>query len=216
MFAIATLALSAAAAAEPSLDPRYQACIEGVKTDLEAGRSAAQQWAAEGGGAMAQHCLAVADLAAGFPKLAAARLQSITERNDAGDNTVRAKILAQSAEAWLEAELPENAETVVEQAFDLTPDAGELHLVAAKIYELQDRPLDVIKSVDAAEALNLGSAAGFVARGRAQFKTGNYEAAAHDVVRALSLDPRNIDALVLRGELRQTGIAIDVDYAGSR
>ena len=58
----------------------YQECVALIKNDLEAGRRRAQQWVSTGGGADARHCLAIADLESGFPKLAAARLEEIAER----------------------------------------------------------------------------------------------------------------------------------------
>jgi len=214
MSVLIALALAVQTAMADQIDPRYQDCVSLIDADMEIGRIAAQQWAAEGGGAIAQHCLALADLAAGFPKLAAARFQEIAGRSDAGDAGIRAKILAQAANAWLEAGLPQNAGDAIDEAFLLTPDAGELNLVAAKVYEAQERPLDVIKAVSAAQSAGLGSAAGFVSRGRAYFQTGDTEAAANDVVNALQIDPYNLDALVLRGELQQTGIVIEVHYGG--
>ena len=96
------LSLSAAAQApEEQLDPRYADCVQLLDADLDLGRVAAQQWVDEGGGAEARHCLAVADLKAGFPKLAALRLEQIAQRKDAGDDYVRARIYSQAAEAWL-------------------------------------------------------------------------------------------------------------------
>lgn len=191
---------------------RYDDCIALLEADLEIGRIAAQQWVGEGGGSDARHCLAMADLKAGFPKLAAARLDEIAQRKDAGDDYVRAKLLAQAAEAWLKAEERERAEESLNEAQQLVPDSGELQLTAAKVYHALERWQDVIDAVDAAEDAGFVSADTFVFRARAYKSFGNYETAAQDVVNALSLDPMNIDALVLRGELQQTGIAIDVYY----
>src|SRR5690606_19581999 len=90
-----------AAAGAFSLSPRYADCIQFVEADLDIGRIAAQQWVSEGGGSEARHCLAIADLKAGFPKLSALRLEEIAQRKDAGDDYVRARVLSQAAEAWL-------------------------------------------------------------------------------------------------------------------
>ncbi|MEM9014232.1 MAG: hypothetical protein AAGB02_03900 [Pseudomonadota bacterium] len=207
------LIFALALAASP-VNERYQDCVTLVQADLEIGRIAAQQWVGDGGGAMALHCLARADAAAGFPKLAATRLEDIAERKDAGDALERARILSQAAEAWLDAGNVHNAANANERAFALAPDSGELHIVAAKIFESKGSPLEVIKSINAAEEQDLGSAAGFVARARAYKDIGDLEASADDIVRALALDPENVKALVLRGELQQAGIVIDVNYDG--
>jgi len=203
-------------ATAPGADPKYLDCISLIEANLEIGRIAAQQWTAEGGGNRAQHCLAVADLAAGFPKLAALRLEEIAKRLGADDPLIRARLLSQAATAWLEAAMPEQADATINQAMQLAPSAGELHLVAARVYHAQKRWLAVIKAVSAAEDDDIASAAGYVARARAQLSLGNNEAAANDVVRTLNLDPLSVDALVLRGELRQAGVVIEVHYGSDR
>ena len=206
------LAFFLAAPAE-TISPRYQDCITLVDADLELGRIAAQQWVSEGGGAEARHCLSIADLKAGFPKLAAARLEDISQRKDAGDDYVRARLLSQAAEAWLEGEEPDRAETALTQALALVPDSAELQLTAAKVYAAQERWQEVITAVSKAEDGDFISAGTYVLRGKARLIYGAYEGAADDVVAALTLDPVNVDALVLRGDLAQVGIDIGVALA---
>lgn len=208
------LFLAVAAAASADSTPRYLDCLTLVEADLELGRTAAQQWASEGGGADAQHCLAVADIAAGFPKLGAARLEDIAQRKDAGDDYVRARLLAQAAYAWLQGGEAAFAHNAIEKAFALAPDSGELQLTAAKIFAAQEKWQQVVSSVTAAEDAGFVSSSTFVLRGRALTELGDYQAAAQDVVNALSIDPTNVEALVLRGELQQTGVVIEV-YVGN-
>ncbi len=204
------LTLLAVLAPAETVSPRYSDCIELVSADLDLGRIAAQQWVGEGGGAEARHCLAVADLKAGFPKLAALRLEEIAQRNDAGDDYVRARLLAQAASAWLDANDATRAQAALDQSLALVPDSGELYLTAAKVHAAHQRWQDVISAVNRAEEDGFVSAETYVLRGRGRFVTGAYETAANDVVTALSLDPVNVDALVLRGELAQVGVTIDV------
>lgn len=213
MSLISLFAALAAASAAPVTGQRYADCVQFVEADLELGRIAAQQWVNEGGGAEARHCLAQADLAAGFPKLAALRFEEIAEREDAGDDYVRARIYSQAAEAWLAAEEPDLAEKALGEALALVPDSGELQLTAAKVYAAQDRWQDVVKAVDTAELAGFVSPETYVLRGRGLYTLTNYEAAAHDVVSALTLDPTNIDALVLRGDLARAGVKIEVSLA---
>lgn len=200
------------AAVPETPDPEYTACVAAISDNVEAGRAAAVRWLSEGGGAPAQHCLAVADLAAGFPKSAAIRLAELAERSDAGDELVRARILSQAALAWVEAGELLEADRTIEEAFALAPDAGELFLAAAKIYAVNDRQQATIDAVTSAENAGFVSADGYVLRARAHFTLAQYLRAAEDDVEALKIDPFNLDALVLRGELAQAGIAIDADY----
>lgn len=206
------LAAALLLSADAPVSPRYADCVEFINADLELGRIAAQQWVSEGGGADARHCLAVADLKAGFPKLAALRLEEIAQRKDAGDDYVRARLLSQAAEAWLVAEQSDFALTALDQALALVPDSAELFLTAAKVYAAQERWQDVINAVNTAEEGGFISAETFVLRGRGRHQLGANERAAEDVVAALTLEPTNIDALVLRGDLAQTGITIDVSF----
>ncbi len=213
---VSVLAFSLAlTAADPSAIPvttRYDDCVALVQSDLEAGRAHAQRWTQEGGGAEAQHCLAIADMAAGFNKLAGARLEEAAERKDAGDDYMRARLLNQAALAWLEAGEIVNARRALNAAFTLVPDSGELQLTAAKLHAAEGQWSEAIAAVDAARQAGFVSAEAYVLRGRAHIAVGDYRAAAEDVVNALKLDPANIDAYTLRGEIQQTGIDINVAY----
>ncbi|MEM8771712.1 MAG: hypothetical protein AAGD92_08690 [Pseudomonadota bacterium] len=189
---------------------RYLDCLSLVEADVELGRRAAQLWVGEGATPSAQHCLAVADLAAGFSKLGAARLEALAERKDAGDEFIRARLLAQAAEAWLAADEADSADRAIKAAFEHAPGAGELHLTAASVHAAKGRQQQVVAAISAAEQAGFATPRGYVERGRAYLALGAYVAAAEDVVNALTLEPTNIDALTLRGDVQRTGIDIDV------
>lgn len=191
---------------------RYDDCIKVIVEDVALGRRAAEAWATEGGGAPALHCLAIADLAAGFPKLAAARLTEISERRDAGDQRSRARLLAESALAWLDADNPQQAEQSVVAAKRIAPILPELDFVAAKVYAVAGKWQAAADAVTAAEKAGVTSTEAYVIRGRAHRALGKDMEAADDVVAALNLDPYDLDALVLRGDLQQAGIEIEAYY----
>ena len=134
------------------LSPRYRDCVAHIAADLEIGRIAAQQWAEEGGGAQAQHCLAIADIAAGFPKLGAGRLETLSARPDAGDEETRARILAQAALAWLDADKSENASRALDGALQYAPELAELQIVAANVHAATQAWQAAADAVTAAEA----------------------------------------------------------------
>jgi hypothetical protein len=196
-----------------SVDPQYKECVALVKSDLEAGRAHATRWVNDGGGPPAHHCLAVAELAAGLPKVAAIRLEELASRSDTGDNLVRARILSQAALAWLQAEEPALAENAINAAFAAAPGAGELYLFAAMIYWAKGEAQATIDAIDAGERKSFTSIEGYVLRARAKHALLRHREAADDVVAALSIDPTNLDALVLRGELYQAGVDIEAYYA---
>jgi tetratricopeptide (TPR) repeat protein len=199
-------------ASEMAAGARHKECVRLIVEDAAQGREGAQRWALEGGGAPAQHCLAIADLAAGFPRLAAARLTDISERADAGDAAARARVLAEAALAWLEADDIPEAEQAIMEAKSRAPDLAELDFVAAKIYAEANRWQAAADAVSSAERRGATSPEAYVIRARAHRALGRIEDAANDVVAALSMDPFNVDALTLRGELRQAGVEIEAYY----
>ncbi|MEM8937583.1 MAG: hypothetical protein AAGC77_14385, partial [Pseudomonadota bacterium] len=164
----------------------------------------------DGGGADAHYCRATADIANGYFSLGAQRLEEIAERKDAGDDLDRAELYAQAARTWLKDKNLEFADHALARAIDLAPDAIALNLVAAEIASAEEEWLDVVEHVSRAEDNGIVSSDAYVLRGRALMALGDTESAADDVVRALSLDERNIDALILRGELQQAGVIIEV------
>lgn len=191
---------------------RYVDCVRLVTEDLEMGRRAAERWASEGGGAPARHCLAVADLAAGLPKMAAVRLTEISERADAGDSRARARLLAEASLAWLDAEDTAQAEGAILAAKKLAGDLPELDFVAAKIWAAAQQWQNAADAVTAAEKGGLQTIEAYLIRARALRALGKDADAANDVVAALTIDPFNIDALTLRGELQQAGVNIEAYY----
>ncbi|GAB4517030.1 MAG: hypothetical protein Kow00133_01160 [Amphiplicatus sp.] len=209
---------AALAASEPPppaqevLDTRYEECVARLGESVAEARKAAERWHADGGGAPALHCLAVADLAAGYPKLAAVRLLELADRPEAGDDLVRARILAQAARAWLEAGETDLAAEALDAAFAKAPGAGELYLTAAKIRLAREEYQAAADAVTKAEEAGFASTDAYVDRARARMALLQHRAAAEDVVAALKLDPMNVEALVLRGELQQLGVAIDANY----
>ena len=203
------LALSAAlavAAQDAPLDPAYSACVAEVEANPIKGQAHAERWIGHGGGAPAQHCLAMAELARGLHAAAARRLFDLAEL-ETGDPGVGARLYQQSAEAFFAAEQLDQASASIETALRLAPESADLYAVAAKVYAAQSRWAALISAVDAADAEGEAHAGLLVLRGRARQMLGAHERAFDDVVEALRRDPTNIDALVLRGELLQKNAA---------
>jgi predicted Zn-dependent protease len=198
-----------------STSARYADCVRLIADDAETGRQAALTWVSDGGGAPAQHCLAVSDLASGLPKLAAVRLTEISERRDAGDSNARARLLAEAALAWIDANDLVQAEASAGAAKRMAPGLPELDFVAAKVFAAGEKWQAAADAVTAAEKAGVAAPETYVIRARAHRALGKDMDAASDVVAALTLDPYDIDALTLRGELQQAGIEIEAYYGDS-
>jgi tetratricopeptide (TPR) repeat protein len=191
---------------------RYKDCVSLIVKDVDVGRVAAQRWAVEGGGAPAQHCVAIADLAAGYPRLAAVRLTEIAERTDAGDKKTRARLLAEATLAFLESGDHSHAEETVAAARRAAPGLPEIDFIAAKTFAASEKWEAAVEAVTTAEKAGLKLGEAYLIRARAHQALGRPVEAADDVVAALTLDPFNVDALVLRGELQQAGVKIEAYY----
>ena len=198
--------------AEEGTSARHDDCVRLIADDPASGRRAAEAWTSEGGGAPALHCLAISDLASGLPKLAAVRLTEISERADAGDGTARARLLAEAALAWVDARDYPQAEGSIAAARRMAPGLPELDFVAAKVFAASGKHQAAADAVTAAEEKGLTTPEAYLIRARANRALGKDMAAADDVVAALKLNPLDIDALTMRGELQQAGIEIEAYY----
>lgn len=205
---IADLGTSLGSSDLGNAEARHQNCLEEIQIDPEAAREKAKEWHQTSGGVLATHCLAMADRAAGFSRLAAVRLHTLAEKTGTGPDIVRARLFAQASEIWLSVHEGDAATESLEQAFALAPQAAELFLISANIHLSRRRWQNVIDDVKQAENLGLVTAIGYTARARAYKELTQFDLAADDVVRAIRIDPFNVKALVLRGELIQTGINI--------
>lgn len=206
----ALIASFGAVAQDFSPDPDYQACIDRIEANIDAGRKAALRWVTDGGGAPALHCVAVADIAAGFPRLAAGKLDSLAEKSRLIDALVSARLYVQAAQAWTQGGETERALASLREAYRMAPAAEEVNLLAAPIYAEAGRWGLVKKSLDDAERDTPLSSAALVLRARAKMVLSDPEAAARDLQKALNEDPENIDGLILRGELAQAGYALEI------
>ncbi len=188
--------------AAPAQDRDYDACIAEVEREPGRGYSTAARWAANSGDPAAQHCLALAEIALGKKTTGARRLRALAE-HEAGDPGLRGRLLVQAIDAFLSADLPREAEEAADAALAIAPTSFAVNTAAAKAFATTGRWGRVVETVDAADADGRAAAGLIILRGRALQALGDYERALEDVIEAISRDPENIDALVLRGELLQ-------------
>lgn len=193
---------------------RYAECMDLVGSDPERGYEYGLAWRFEGGGAPARHCVAAGLVALGEFEEGAARLEEAALAPDAGDAAVRAEILLQSADAWLAANAPAEAERALSQGLRVLPGDADL-LIARGLargllsdYEAAARDLSIAlaERPDDGVALRL--------RAEAYLQLGRLDDAERDVTRAIALaeaaggaSPDNddlIEALVVRGRLNET------------
>ena len=104
----------------------YTECMHLARSEPLKALPMAEKWKAEGGGLGARHCVAIAMFEGGKFVPAATQLEAI-ERDMGSDRPgVRAELLAQAGQAWMEANQAENAAAAQSRALDLKPTDVEL------------------------------------------------------------------------------------------
>ncbi|MEM6852169.1 MAG: hypothetical protein AAF527_10595 [Pseudomonadota bacterium] len=193
---------SAAAEAPPI---RYEDCAAQAETAPAAALRLATRWANADGGAPAEHCAALALMALGDPVAAAERLEALTRRDDVRDDGARAALLGQAANARLVAEQPDAALAHIAVALRLAPGRAELHLDASRAHALKRDWSAAAGAADDAVAADPTSPEARALAARARWELREDDAARAQLRQALRLDPQNLEALVLQGEMRQEG-----------
>jgi tetratricopeptide (TPR) repeat protein len=193
---------SLAAAAPKEAAERYRACLARIAEDPFAAVTEARAWQDKGGGDPARHCGAAGKLALGQAAEAAEDLERLA--GAAGVPVDRqAALLAQAAEAWLQAGRGDRAAGVLNRALLVRPGDPALLMERARAEVEAGRPDHAIADLGLAIDADPLHPEPYVLRAAALRRTGAFDRAAADLATALSLDPRQPDALLERGILRQ-------------
>ena len=183
---------------------RYEHCLALLPNDPQGAQSEAERWAAEGGGAGAAHCRALARIALGDPADGAAELERLAG-DSAAPGAARAVVFDQASQAWLMDGDAARAFAAATRAVALAPDLPDLLIDRALAGEALDRWQDAVDDLTHALDGEPRRADALVLRGSALRHLGRIVQARDDVDRALALDPDNAEALLERGILRQRG-----------
>ena len=196
----ATSAFAANNAALISSKERYIRCIALAERDPRTGYDQAKAW--RDGGAAASHCEAIALVSLGHYSEAANILANLARNGAVGDAAMRAQLFDQAGNAWLLANLPNNAMQSFSAALAVTPNAIDVLADRA-------RARAMLKDWNGAEAdltgallLDQNRADLLVLRASAHHALGHKTEAATDLLRALSLYPNYPAALVERGTMK--------------
>ena len=182
---------------------RYDACIAKTRTDPETAFEDAHIFHADGGGALARHCIALALLELGAVEEAALRLEQTAFMPDGGDSAMRAELLSQAGNAWLLARAPIEAEQAFTQAMTIQSGDPDLFIDRARAHALQSHFGDAASDLSVALTLRPQDVLALRLRADAHFELGQLDQAESDVDAALRITPRDVDTLVLRGRIRE-------------
>lgn len=213
-----TPALAAPPAAGAPLDAAgrndvYAACMTLARSAPAKGLAKAEAWGRNGGGSSAKHCAAVARAGLGQFDAAAEALESLAwELPETTPDRVRAQILAQAGQVWLDAGQSGKANALLTTAIELAPRDVEIRIDRAMTLAGIGRYQDAIIDLSAALLLDDRSIDALVLRASAYRHTDRPERAIDDIERALALAPNNPEALLERGLVRR----LFGDEAGAR
>ncbi len=201
-----------AQAANVDFDAKHKACLEKIADDAETAYEDAMIWQSEGGGRRARHCVAMALFALGHPGEAAFRLEKIAKAPDGGSPDMRAGFYAEAAGLWLEAEKPRKAYNAATAGLEIARSDLDLRIARARAYSALGHLDYAVTDLTSALAFHPGNARALRVRAETYFKQNNLKMAKADIEKSLVADGSNIDALLLRGKIKEA-MRLDVPAA---
>lgn len=188
---------------------RYAACIAESRTASAAARESAQRWIANGGGAPARHCLAMAYLAEGRFAAASLALEQAGDAADAARQPAAADLYGQAGNAAILGGEFARAHKLLSAALvrasgDARRQAPLLIDRARASVEL-GKPLDARADLDRAVLAQPGDPAGWLLRATLRRKGGDLVGATTDIGEALKRAPQDPDVLLEAGNIAGLG-----------
>ena len=182
---------------------RLNTCIEVSQTNPEEAYEDSLAWLGQGNRPAARYCNALALLGLEEFEEAAIRLEALATAPDAVSIEDRTLYLTQAGNAWLTANYPDAALVAFSDALKLQTQDVDLYKDRAATYLALGRWVEAVDDLNATLALVPTDAEALGMRARAHLETENLPAAQADLQAALNQDPRDINLLVLRGEVRE-------------
>lgn len=177
----------------------YTECMQLARSEPLKAIPMAEKWKAEGGGLGARHCVAIAMFESGKFVSAATQLEAI-ERDMGTDRPgVRAELLAQAGQAWLEANQAENAAAAQSRALKLKPADADLYIDRGLSYAAMRAWPRAISDFDSALQLHPDKVDVLVLRAAAWRNAGDPAKALADADRVLKRAPDHSEALLEHG-----------------
>ena len=169
----------------------YDACMALVERDPAQAEAEAGRWVAAGGGTAARHCRAQALLAQGAERRAAELLRELAAEDRTLPAQVRAEMLVQAGEVYLEIGDLVAAQIAAGQARDVAADPRPAFVLSARI-EAANRDWDgAVAALDRALARGEPEAEILVLRAAARLHLDQLVAARSDLAWAEELAPES-------------------------
>jgi len=177
----------------------YTECMDLARREPLKALPMAEKWKAEGGGLGARHCVAIAMFESGKFVPAATQLEAIERDMGADRPALRAELLAQAGQAWMEANQAENAAAAQSRALDLKPTDIDLWVDRGLSYAAMRAWPRAISDFDRALQIEPNKVEILVLRAAAWRNAGDPAKALADADRVLKRAPDHSEALLERG-----------------
>ena len=178
-------------------------CLTLIEEDAEAAYEDSLAWLYEGNRPGARFCNASALIALDHPEDAALKLEALANAPDGGSLEDRALYLSKAGNAWLLAGLPDEAIIALNNALTLSDEDPAIYLDRARAYMLLQEWEKSEADLDEVLKRQPGDFDGWLLRSQARLQQDRYSEAMEDIIQARTLDDENIDALLLRGQIRE-------------
>jgi tetratricopeptide (TPR) repeat protein len=205
------LVLTAATARAASDPPRneaedsatYDRCLALARSKPADGFESASIWRDHGGGLPAQHCVALALVGLKQYVEAARRLEKLAGEMVRESDALRAEVLSQAAEAWSEANSPENAGNDLTEALKLEPRDADILINRAVSFAQREDYKSAVD--DLTKALQLGGtrADALAYRASAYRYLGDLKKADADAEKAVQTEPGLIAGWLELGNVKR-------------
>lgn len=195
----------------PEAMKRHDACLLKAEKAPKDAYEDGLVWRAEGGGVLALHCVARAQLGLGQYDEAAERLSLVAEMREVPDKGMRAAFLAEAGHAFLLANRNDEARQKFSAAMALTPEDPELRLDRAQSSMLLSDWGAAISDADEALKIRPNNPEALRMRGEAKLALSDFDGASADAETALKADPSYVPALLLRGRVKEARAGRPID-----
>ncbi|MBX7147188.1 MAG: tetratricopeptide repeat protein [Alphaproteobacteria bacterium] len=190
----------------------YNACMTLARRKPEEGFESALAWSKEGGGAPAEHCIAIALIQLNkFPE-AALRLEKAATLINKGEESLAAELLGQAAQAWYQADRLDFAYLLQSRALNLDPQNIDLFIDRGVILVESGKYQEALADFNQALTLSPQKIEALVYRGTVYRILDQLDDAKKDINQALLINSHYPEALLERGILKR----LSQDNEGAR
>lgn len=182
---------------------RLAACQRLAESEPERAYEEGRAWENESPVLEAKYCVVAAAFGLGRPALAAAELDKIAYFLS-GRRESHAIALAQAGNAWLLAQDPYRALEAFNDALGFTPGVRDLLIDRSRAYAQMGDWKRAEQDLNAALDAKTDDAFALTLRAETRLQQGALELALRDAEAALKLEPNNVEALLVRGRIRET------------